>query len=886
MSIRTMLLAACLLTPALASAQTPPARDVHGDSLPEGVLARLGTVRWRHGAAISFVGLLPDGKHLVSDSHDGTLRLWDVATGVEVRRFVKEAKASAGPNPFPFLALLRSAGDGAALAPDGRLLAAGAPDGTITLWHVATGRVARSFKHGAKPFVALLFTPDGELLIAKDAEGTLQVWDVTRGALLRTLGGQGDDESRALGIGGLTGAPIVLNGGDTIGAIGILLNDGMIRTELRRWDLVTGRALPPVRLEAGMEFLGFGFSPDGKLLVNAGFDGTVRLLDLAIGKAVRSLDGLKGNSFASQFAFTPDGKTLAGWSSDQTIHLWDVASGKELHRLGAPAGNRFMGVFYFNGTTPSNMVFSADGKHLTLGMSTGSIRRWDVESGKELTHEPAHWAAVVSLHSDGKTAVTRGADRALHTWDLATGKSLQRTALPSDTTVFTFAPDGRTAALGAPEGVLRLWDVAAGKEIRQWKTGSTGFADLAFTPDGKALAARGFDRVVHFYDSATGQTLRSLSAALPSDAAEGNDVTRAFFGSAVTNMRFSADGAVLALVPPEESLQRRLNGGGRPRPATLRLLDVATGKIFATGAEQPSGMTALAFAPDGRTLATAQGDGSLLVWEAQTGQVRLRIQRPTPGTTWTALAYAPESRALAAGGPQGTIHFFDTVTGRTLGTLAGHQGGVQSLAFHAAGDRLLSGSADTSALLWDVKGLVRSAATPPVALQDGEIEELWHALSGSDPARAHPAAVKLIAHPNLAVPLLRARLQPVPAADAEKIARLLNDLEGRDFGTRQRAAADLEKLGELIEPALKEALAAQPGLERRQRLEQVYERLAAAAAQPPAERLQASRAIEVLDRIGTPDAVDVLRHLAGGAPASRLTRQAKEAAEKPRLADR
>lgn len=157
---------------------------------------------------------------------------------------------------------------------------------------------------------------------------------------------------------------------------------------------------------------------------------------------------------------------------------------------------------------------------------------------------------------------------------------------------------------------------------------------------------------------------------------------------------------------------------------------------------------------------------------------------------------------------------------------------------------------------------------------------LWHALSGGDPARAHPAAVKLIAHPGLAVPLLRDRLLPVPAPDPEKIAGLLADLDAREFGTRQRAATELEKLGELIEPALKEALAAQPGLERRQRLELVQDRLISAAAKPPAEQLQALRAVEVLERIGTEDAREVLRKLAGGAAGARLTREARGAVER------
>lgn len=874
-------LAACLFLVFISGGrgEEPAPKDVHGAVLPAGALARLGTVRWRHGAAVTFVAHTPDGTGLITDCQDGTLRLWDLATGTEVRRFSKEVKPTAMENGLGLLFFLRSSGNGAALSPDGRLLAAGATDGSITLWHVATGRVARTLRaEENRPVSALRFSADGELLIAKDNQGVLLVWDLARGVVLRQLGRQPNEVIRSFGAGELTGMPMVLPGGDAIASVTIDLNDTEFITEVKRWDLVTGRELGAVRLEVGgNDFLTFAFSPDGKLLANAGFDGTVRLIDLATGKERRQLDGLKMNSLAAQLTFAPDSQTLAAWSSDHTIRLWDVATGKELRRIGEPSGPRLMGIIYFGGIAASNLAFSADGKYLTVGTSGSTVRRWEVASGKEVGPADGHTAAVVALGVDGTSVITRGVDRLHRVWDIETGREVRQHALPGDVTVATFASDGRTAALAAPDGTLRLWDVQGGKEIRRWQGNAGGFADLAFAADGKALAARGFDKVVRFYDLATGQEQRTISLAVQGEPADVSRPTRAYLGSHVPNMLFSTDGTVLATMPPEESLMRRLEGGSRPRPGALRLLDVATGKPLAKFDEQKSSITAFAYAPDGRTLATAQGDGSLILWEALTGKVRLQPHRATTGTKFSALAYAADSRVLAGGGPGGMIHLWDTVTGRELGKLQGHQGSVQSLRFTADGRRLISGSADTSALVWDVERLVKEAQVSAITLKDGELEELWHALSGGDPARAHPAAVKLIANSRQAVPLLRERLRPVPATDAERMARLLGDLDAKEFATRQRAAADLEKLGELIEPALKEALAAQPSLERRQRLEQLQERLVAAAATPTAERLQTCRAAEVLERIGTEEAREILKVLAGGAAGARLTREAKGA---------
>src|SRR5262249_53124273 len=147
-----------------------------------------------HGAPISFVAHTPDGKGLISDSQDGSLRLWDLATGAEVRRFIKPAKQTSDGG-IGQIALLRSQGHGAALSPDGKILAAGAADGTITLWDMATAKIIRSFQGDSTPLANLVFADDGELLLSKDHEQVLRLWDVSTGKVLRTFGKKSDDRN-------------------------------------------------------------------------------------------------------------------------------------------------------------------------------------------------------------------------------------------------------------------------------------------------------------------------------------------------------------------------------------------------------------------------------------------------------------------------------------------------------------------------------------------------------------------------------------------------------------------------------------------------------------------------------------------------------------------
>jgi WD40 repeat protein len=873
-----LLFTAALLLPSPVSAQEAATRrDAQGDLLPEHALVRFGTLRWRHGAAISFVAHTPDGKGLVTDSQDGTLRLWDLATGAEVRRFVKTVKRTADGGQ---IALVRSQGHGAALSPDGKVLAAGAADGTITLWDLATAKVIRSFQSDSTPLASLVFADDGELLLAKDYDQVLRLWDVSTGKELRTFGKQSE---RNIGFqaGPLTGSPVFLSKGDVVASVSIQFKSAEGVTSVRRWDQVTGRELQPISLKGGNGFLtSNAFAPDRKTLVaGSGFDAPIRLYDLATGKELRTLEGqTMMSSFVSQIAFAPDGKTVVAWSSDNTIRMWDVASGKLLRRIGEPSGPQFMGI-YLARTTVSNFAFSSDGKYMTLGTNGSSIRRWEVETGQELSIANGHLGgiAALALSADGKTVVTRGADRSIRVWDRATGQETSRVVVPGDVTQAALTPDGQTVALGNPAGKLLLWDVRSGKELRHWQVSEGGFVGLTFAPDGKTLATRGVDRMVRLWDPSSAKEIAQISEVKEGETAPNNiNAFTSLFASDTPSLAFSADGAALAAMPPADSRLFR-QAGGRIQPqrgAALRRWDVGTGKRMHSFDELKHAVAAFACTPDGRTLATANGDGSMHLWETMTGMVRLRIQRSEKEVLET-LAFSPDSRILAGSGPGAVICLWDALTGQELARLSGHQGDVHTLLFTADGKGLFSGSSDTTALLWDVERLHRTSKPYASTLADGGADMMWHALAGADAERAHQAVARLAGAPDRALAVLRRHLRPVPAVDADNVVRLLEELDG-DLAVRQKAFRELDKLGDRIGDAFTQALAAQPGLERRQRLERLQERVLNGTTMSAEER-QTLRAIEVLEHIGTPPARSLLHTLADGAAGARITREAEAA---------
>jgi len=236
------------------------------------------------------------------------------------------------------------------------------------------------------------------------------------------------------------------------------------------------------------------------------------------------------------------------------------------------------------------------------------------------------------------------------------------------------------------------------------------------------------------------------------------------------------------------------------------------------------------------------------------------------------VAFAPDSRTLASASWDNTIRLWDLDTGRELRKLTGHRGKAYSLAFSADGKLLVSAGEDTTILFWDVADVTcrkRPQATP---LAKQEWETLWEDLAKDDAAKAYAAMVRVAADSSTTIAALKERLRPVRPADPERLARLLKELDSDDFAVRDAASRELEKLGDVAGPAVRQALA-RPGvsLEPRRRLETI----SASLEEISGERLRSLRAVEVLELCGNEEAREMLKKLAAGAEGARLTEEAK-----------
>jgi WD40 repeat protein/beta-lactamase regulating signal transducer with metallopeptidase domain len=926
LAMAAWLAVACIgpVPPGEATAAPPPApaKDQAkapggplADRLPAGALARLGTTRMRHDGDVTFVAFGPGEKTLLTAGQDNTIRLWDMATGNELKRFArpkplppKPAKPDPKKEQAQLEELVRHFGQGGggsfsvALAPAAKVLAASGAN-VIQIWEVETGKELRQIEVPGGGIAGLLFSPDGRVLAARIGNGALLVWEVESGKLLHDikLPTRETGNMVVLAIGG--------DGGDAPGMAFTPDSKALVgaATEYKKeeaahsvkfWDLASGKELHKVPVPGGVNVSGVALSPDGKLVAYGAGD-SIHLCEVSSGTELRKLR--TGRVISA--AFTPDGKALAVRARNQRLRLWDVETGKELHQLSdadpppqGMGGLAFVIVGAFSGPEVRALAFSPDGKQIAAAAGS-TVRLWDVASGKEVHLSEGHWRppSAIVLSPDGKAVVSWGPDRMVRRWDGVNGKSLGAFAAPRETTLAVFSPDGRVVALANTDNTVRLHETATGKELSQIKGRTAGTASLAFTPDSKVLAARGNDDVIRLYDAGRGADLRQISIrpALPGGTG-GNAVI--ILGGRGRGPRGTAPG--LAFSPDGRLLVTPVSGRGNSGNA-LAVFDVATGKELRK-IMTPQRIATYAFAPDGRTLAAENGDRTLTLWEVASGKERGHLGKaaeppPQEGNRITVgaalngafvggsdpagpigVTFSPDGRAILVRGPTGGVAFWDVVAGKEISQLQGHAGRVETVAIATTGKVVATGGSDTTILLWDatapMKGLSRPAST---TVRSEEMEALWHDLASSDAAQALKSEQKLSTAAGQVVPFLSAHLKPAARIDTQKINRLIADLDSDTYTVRRAAVGNLLKVGEQAVPALQKVLASSPPLETRMRAEELLEQLT--RGNLSTDQLQVVRAVEVLEHLDSPDARRLLHTLAEGAPGALPTREAEAA---------
>ena len=599
-----------------------------------------------HGGEVTAALFLPDGRTVMSASHDKSVGEWTVGSYEELRTL---RGRSLDGHEDAVLA--------ASYSRDQRHIVTASRDRSARTWNALTGDPELTLNEGhAYLASSAIFFPDGRRLITAAVDNTTRIWDVTTGGEISELNRTG----RAAAIALSHNNRWIATGGDEKSA--------------QLWEVSTSRRIR-VFSDHFAEVSAVAFSNNDKMLATGDFKGRVRLWNVETGDLIAKLDGHTRKITA--IAFLENGTRLATASTDKTVGQWDVATGKEIKSLILTHPDSVLTMEVIPGT-----------QKVVTSCADSQLRVWDTSSAKvlrELVQPDDNFKGDVyslSISDDGQRLIAANSNtNEVHLWDLAANREVRRPRKDGQLGPMidlkrrggllwsiAFHP-GTDDILTVGGSEARLWDMKTGREQMSFSQHRT-VSSARYSPDGKWIATGSWDNSAKVWNAQTGLVVQKL---------EGGHTAN------VNSTVFSIDGTRLLSSSDD---------------GTAKIWEIATGKVELTLTIHPDRVRAASFSPDGALIATACNDTIVRLWRASDG----RFLKEFTGHKWgvACVEFSPDGKSLISGSDDNTARVWNIATGESI-ELSGHTASVMSVACSPDGLRILTGSQDQLAKLWDAK---------------------------------------------------------------------------------------------------------------------------------------------------------------------------------------
>lgn len=367
--------------------------------------------------------------------------------------------------------------------------------------------------------------------------------------------------------------------------------------------------------------------------------------------SVNTLTGHQGRVWS--VAFSADSRRALSGSDDGSMKLWEIRTG------------RLIRTFRYEKGEVTSVALSPDGqKALIAGSGACGLRLLEIETGRELLslkgHRGSVWSAAFS--PDGQSAVSGGADNTVRLWRVSDGRELRVfEGHSAQVSCVTFSPNGKSILSASYDATIRIWESDRLHPLQILKEHSGPVRCAAFSSDGTQIISGGADKMVRIWDALTGRPLRVFAA----------------HRGAVSGVKFSPDGQFIATCSADK---------------TTKLWEVKTGRELRTYTGHDAPVTCVDYSPDGRFVLSGSYDKTAKLWSTRAlNEVQLAV---TPEQSVRALACSPDARLAVSGHEDGSVKLWDVATGRELQQLHRHKSPVVSVAFSPDEVWVASGNTD------------------------------------------------------------------------------------------------------------------------------------------------------------------------------------------------